>query len=503
MSERHQEGLAHLLYGINEGGGFIALTGEVGTGKTTLCHCLLQQLPEHVDVALILNPKLNAIELLASLCDELGIQYQPQFLSLKHLVDVLNQYLLNAHTHNRRTVLLIDEAQNLSLEVLEQIRLLTNLETTKTKLLQIILVGQPELKQLLERQELRQLNQRITARYHLQPLTYAETQAYIRHRLSVGNGNPELFKASAIRKIYQLSSGIPRVINILCDRALLGAYANNRQLVDVSLVKQAAKETLLPPAKPKTLAYSAIIFSLVAGLVFYGLNRPQPANNKLIVAGRLPAAPTAHKPALDKNKIVELLSTADVSLPQATAKALKIWQKPVTVLAASCADAAAFGLYCLFDKTDWQHLIELDRPSILELTTATGEKRFALLKGIRKAQAILQLDQEITVPIADLLTVWQGYYLVLWQPPFPNLTDIKPPLNSPAVLWLSQQLNRIDNTTAKPHQGQNFDPALKQQLQAFQQRQHLTADGIAGGLTLIHIENLTDPKRSPHLVKGE
>ncbi|HEY5141064.1 MAG TPA: AAA family ATPase, partial [Methylococcales bacterium] len=175
MSPRHQEGLAHLLYGINVGGGFVALTGEVGTGKTTLCHCLLQQLPKNIDIALILNSKLNAIELLATICDELGIIYDKNQHSLKILIDLLNQHLLTAHANGRRTVLLIDEAQNLSMEVLEQIRLLTNLETSKTKLLQIILVGQPELKELLKRRDLRQLNQRITARYHLQPLSLDET----------------------------------------------------------------------------------------------------------------------------------------------------------------------------------------------------------------------------------------------------------------------------------------------------------------------------------------
>ncbi|MGR8941962.1 MAG: ExeA family protein, partial [Gammaproteobacteria bacterium] len=247
MSRRHQEGLAHLLYGITVGGGFVALTGEVGTGKTTLCHCLLKELPDNIDIALILNPKLNAIELLANICDELGVAYDKTQSSLKLLVDALNHYLLAAHAAGRRTVLLIDEAQNLSMEVLEQVRLLTNLETSKTKLLQIILVGQPELKQMLRRQDLRQLNQRITARYHLLPLTFNETRAYIRHRLRVCGGDPELFKERAIRKVYRLSTGIPRLINILCDRALLGAYADNAQTITPGMIKHAAKETLAAP----------------------------------------------------------------------------------------------------------------------------------------------------------------------------------------------------------------------------------------------------------------
>ena len=235
MSARHQEGLAHLLYGIDFGGGFVALTGEVGTGKTTLCHCLLQQLPKNIEVALILNSRLNVIELVATICDELGISYDKEHYSLKSLIDLLNQYLLTAHANGKRTVLLIDEAQNLSLDVLEQVRLLTNLETSKTKLLRIILVGQPELKALLARQDLRQLNQRITARYHLLPLSLDETRSYIRHRLMVSNGQPDIIKDSAIRKIYKLTSGIPRLINILCDRSLLGAYSTNSPNVTAAI----------------------------------------------------------------------------------------------------------------------------------------------------------------------------------------------------------------------------------------------------------------------------
>lgn len=227
MSGHHQEGLAHLLYGIKQGGGFVALTGEVGTGKTTLCHCLLEQLPDNVDIALVLNPKLNAIELLATVCDELQITYDQDKQTLKSLVDSLNHHLLEAHALGRKTVLMIDEAQNLSLDVLEQIRLLTNLETSKTKLLQIILIGQPELKQLLEKKELRQLNQRITARYHLSPLSYSDTKKYIEHRLIVCGGDEKIFTHNAIKKVYKLTGGIPRLINILADRGLLGAYATN------------------------------------------------------------------------------------------------------------------------------------------------------------------------------------------------------------------------------------------------------------------------------------
>jgi general secretion pathway protein A len=244
MSKGHQEALAHLLYGVREGGGFVLLTGEVGTGKTSVCRCLLEQLPEAADVALILNPRLDEIELLASICDELGVAYPADTRSLKVLVDLLNRHLLEVHAKGRHAVVIIDEAQNLSAGVLEQVRLLTNLETAKRKLLQIILIGQPELGSLLERDEMRQLVQRITARYHLQPLSRRETRAYIAHRLEVGGLAPDVFAPAAIGAIHRRARGVPRLINNLCDRCLLGAYVQNRKSVGPRMVRQAAKEVL-------------------------------------------------------------------------------------------------------------------------------------------------------------------------------------------------------------------------------------------------------------------
>ncbi|MGZ8235944.1 ExeA family protein, partial [Methylobacter tundripaludum] len=328
MSPRHQEGLAHLLYGINFGGGFVALTGEVGTGKTTLCHCLLQKIPENIDIALILNPKLNAVELLATICDELGISYDKNQHSLKNLIDLLNQHLLTGHANGRRTVLLIDEAQNLSMEVLEQIRLLTNLETNKTKLLQIILVGQPELKESLKRQDLRQLNQRITARYHLLPLSLNETRAYIRHRLTVCNGRPDIFKESAIRKIYQLSSGIPRMINILCDRALLGAYSTNTHAVTPAIVSAAAKETLaFSDKKPPSLTVllSLLFLGAVATGIYFLTFGPK-ANRQNAVNT---TAPDIQTEPIQSKIFHDWINNPDYSLNAALIGTLKRWGKPV------------------------------------------------------------------------------------------------------------------------------------------------------------------------------
>ncbi|HET97765.1 MAG TPA: AAA family ATPase, partial [Desulfurivibrio alkaliphilus] len=250
LSERHREALAHLLYGAGEGGGFVLLTGEVGTGKTTLCRSLLEQLPADVDLALILNPKLDAVELVAAICDELKIPYPAGSASLKVLVAALNDYLLQNHAAGRRTVLIIDEAQNLAPEVLEQVRLLTNLETAEIKLLQIVLIGQPELRELLQSDELRQLAQRITARYHLDPLDRAESVAYVRHRLQVAGVERPLFSAAALKALYRLSGGVPRLINVIADRALLGAYVEERNLVDEAILRRAAREVLAASTGP-------------------------------------------------------------------------------------------------------------------------------------------------------------------------------------------------------------------------------------------------------------
>lgn len=251
MSARHREAMAHLSYGLSQGGCFIVLSGEVGTGKTTLCRNLLADLPDNVDVALILNPKINRRELLETVCDELKISYAEDR-SKKKLLDSINDYLLRTYAENRHTVLIIDEAQLLSRGVLEQIRLLTNLETTKSKLLQIILVGQPELNDLLARNDLRQLAQRVTARYHLPAIAKDEIQDYVNFRLGVAGCRKPLFSAQSLRLLHQLSSGIPRKINVLADHALLATYAKSQLLVDAKTVKASAKDVFIESSNDKT-----------------------------------------------------------------------------------------------------------------------------------------------------------------------------------------------------------------------------------------------------------
>jgi type II secretory pathway predicted ATPase ExeA len=244
MSERHKEALSHLTYGLGEVGGFALLTGEVGTGKTTISRCLMEQLPINTQAAFILNPTLSSQELLATLCDQLKIRYRKTDASLKNLTDKISEKLLKNHKSDINTLLIIDEAQHLQPEVLEQLRLLTNLETNTKKLLQVILIGQPELQQLLQRRDLRQLAQRITARYHLMPLTKPELQQYIEHRLQVANCARLLFDKGALAKIHQVSQGIPRLINLLCHSALMLAYNQNDSVVNKKTVIAAAERAL-------------------------------------------------------------------------------------------------------------------------------------------------------------------------------------------------------------------------------------------------------------------
>ncbi len=523
MSARHQEGLAHLLYGINRGGGFVALTGEVGTGKTTLCHCLLQQLPNDIDLALILNPKLNATELLAAICDELAVSYDKHAPTLKNLIDLLNQHLLSVHASGRRTVLLIDEAQNLSLEVLEQIRLLTNLETSKTKLLQIILVGQPELQHMLKRQDLRQLNQRITARYHLLPLSQDETRAYIRHRLAVCDGNPDLFKPGAIRKIYKFSAGIPRVINILCDRALLGAYSTNARRITPDIIKHAAKESLTETdngAPRVTTLISLILLVSIMTAVYLVGSHPKSVlkDNKIQVAKIIkpvvipepaikvqpieqkiqpPLETLPIKPSIDFNTWI---TASGLTLSAALTDSLKIWgTMPPAPHPTDCNEVEALGLGCLSGKANWEKVLLMNRPVILEFSLTGGEKRYALVTGVQRSQAQVQMSGDMEFPLAELLKFWNGNYLVVWKSPLPGMKEIYPAHSSDHVLWLRQQLNSVDGTQETATNPQYFDKNLKKQVMDFQRQNHLFEDGIAGVKTILYLDNMTGSADSPHL----
>ncbi|MFT6327524.1 MAG: general secretion pathway protein A, partial [Crocinitomicaceae bacterium] len=257
---QYQEALAALEYGLLHRGGFVLLTGEVGTGKTTLCKHLLANVPSNTEVALVLHPQLDRLEMLQLICREFKITCASTD-SEVHLIERLTEFLLDVYSTGGYSVLIVDEAQHLDSQVLELIRLLTNLETHEDKLLQIILLGQPELKARLQQYDMRQLNQRFTARYHLNALNYAQLGKYVNHRLSVAGSSQHLFSASALFMLYKLSGGIPRLINIIADRSLMGGYALGKIQIGPLIVYRAAKEVL--PSPPSFSVKPILFFALV------------------------------------------------------------------------------------------------------------------------------------------------------------------------------------------------------------------------------------------------
>jgi general secretion pathway protein A len=504
MSQRHREALAHLLYGVGEGGGFVQLTGEVGTGKTTLCRGLLEQLPEGVDVALILNPKVTALELIATVCDELGVSYPAGTTSTKTLTDLLNQHLLQAHGAGRHTVLVIDEAQNLSAEVLEQVRLLTNLETSREKLLQIILIGQPELRELLGREELRQLAQRVTARYHLQPLDRDETRAYIEHRIQISGGSPGLFHRRSFDRIYRLTGGVPRLINVLCDRALLGGYVEGKERIDSGVVGRAAAEVLPQElVNPGATRHWWPWGMVAAGIAVLGIALVQPW---------LPAPPlsAATQPAAEAPPPADGLDEpAPVDLDQLIASARAAGEAPAwrqlgarwgvnvsgTDRQQVCAALREKGLRCLSRTGSRQALRRLDRPALLHLITPESERVSVVLQAVQAEKALLAVgDQRVAVPWDDLANWWYGDYSLIWMPAPGPVTLMRLGDRGQAVAWLRDELN-----TATEGDPELFDARLRDAVIAFQRKEGLMADGVAGPQTLIRLNSLTSRAGVPRL----
>lgn len=505
MSERHGEGLAHLVYGVTESGGFIQLTGEVGTGKTTLVRTLLGQIPSEVDIALILNPQLTAVEFLMTICEELGVELPKQKYSAKALVDALNGHLLTAHSQGRRTILLIDEAQNLSESVLEQLRLLTNLETAKQKLLQIILIAQPELREKLAQESLRQLAQRVTGRYHLEPLSSEEAFRYIDHRMRVAGALTEVFEPSAKREVYRLSGGVPRVINVVCDRALLGAYSRESRTVNRRLVRKAASEVSGQTVRPgllkwlvPILAVASLILALTVIWSNFGGDVP-PAETTTVPLQQAPQAEPAAA-AADSADIDRLLSGYDDATGYSAL--LDRWGVSYDGAAGTaCAQAEAAGLRCYFQRGTWTTLRQLDRPVVLTLTDSAGNNHEIALVGLNKDNAILATGgMPATVPVDVLTNYWFGQFLIMWRPANGNDQAIGPGMRSAKVRWLRQSLSTIDEDF-QPTSGNSdlFDAELEQQLIAFQRQHRLEADGLAGQKTQIIINSMLAPEDTPRL----
>jgi general secretion pathway protein A len=544
LSAAHRDALAHLLYGVGQGGagGFVQLTGEVGTGKTTICRCLLEQVPEDTSIALILNPMLTPRELLATICEELDVDTHGIHDSSKALVDALNDFLLQEHSQGRRVVVVIDEAQNLSPDALEQVRLLTNLETAKHKLLQIVLLGQPELRQLLQRQNLRQLAQRITARYHLAPLGEADTSAYVRHRMQVAGARRNPFKRPALRALYQRSGGVPRLINIIADRSLAGAYARELDSIDAKLVHAAANEVQPSESRVRrnpwpSLAAAISALLLVAVSIFmWGLPRleqprdapslPEPSvaipggvtdsEIRLPEAGALsPATKTIASSPQSANALASPEAATTVSAAGAPSSSAlmdaawmdeqhrlvwrglaDLWQdgNNADAIQAACDGQARTGYACLRDRGSWARVQNLGLPVILVLHDQVD--RQVLLRGLEDKQVLLGAgEKRLVLNREQLEPTWLGEFIVAWPqaPDWP--AEIKRGESGAAVEIVMQMAAQASPPWIG---GSIFDAGFELWLMDFQRRHALVADGIIGPKTLLYLmaPTITEPRLS-------
>jgi general secretion pathway protein A len=503
LSERHRDALAHLLYGIGKGGsgGFVQLTGEVGTGKTTLCRLLLEQLPENTRVALVLNPKLSPVELVESVCEELKLDIVGKRGSLKALTDTLNAYLLDAYAQGLRVVLIVDEAQNLSIDSLEQIRLLTNLETPTQKLLQIILLGQPELRDVLARPELRQLAQRITARYHLTPLDAGETEAYVRHRLAVAGCSRIPFSRLGLKALYQRSGGIPRLINIIADRALMAGFAREQDSIGERIVDRAADEALPGHARYWVRRYGRWAAAALVVLAIAGAFIAWRAPHTIAPAAQLPpVAPKAPEPSPADEmvaKIGEQLSTNGDNTLDAFSQLLARWQvdpDSVSVRDASkCPAVITNGINCLRGRASIEQLARFDRPLILVLHDGEHQAH-AVLQGVGSAHVRLDVgSQRYELARPALSKFWTGEFIAVWRlPPEVPAASLKRGDAGAGVAWVKDRLASLDRGATAESGPAFFDDEVEDRVRKLQTAYGIKADGIVGPETLFALSALDD-----------
>ncbi len=492
MSERHREALAHLLYGIGSGGGFVLLTGEIGAGKTTVCRCFIEQIPENCRLAYIFNPRLSVEELLLSVCDELGIELPPAGtpLGLKGYVDAINRYLLASHAQGLNNVLVIDEAQNLSAEVLEQLRLLTNLETSERKLLQIILIGQPELRGMLARPELEQLAQRVIARYHLGPLSESETGAYVAHRLAVAGAGGTPFPPALTPLIHSLTHGVPRRINLLCDRALLGAYVENSPQVTRTILKKAAAEVFAgEPAAPRRLRLPVVAGGvLAAAAVSAAAWQVLPGRSLEAPAPAQAAAPakTAATAALPPSSAVPPLQADEAD---ALRELAALWGQPLAG-DKPCEAALRMDLRCHQGRGGLYELRMLDRPAVVTLHDGprTG---YAVLSALDGNSVTLSAGaRREKIDLATFVARFGGEFTTFWRMPRAFRDELAEGDRGPDVDWLGARLARLNGNQA-PTADRPFDTHTRDWLRRFQAAQHLKADGLAGPRTYMRLNQLT------------
>lgn len=551
MTDQHRDALAHLVYGLNSEGGCILLTGEVGTGKTTICRCLLEQIPEQAKIALLLNPKVSEIELLETICDELKIEYPDSNNSVKTYTDRIYKFLIESNRNNEKIVLIIDEAQNLDAKVLEQLRLLTNLETNQRKLLQIIILGQPELLDILAKTEMRQLAQRITARFHLEPLTKSEVKAYVDHRLAVAGQNIRLFPESSIKLLFKLSKGIPRLINVICDRSLLGTYVENQYTVNTRTMKKAAKEVFGELKKvEKNQIINQWLYPLIAitGLAAIGIvilfyfTYTQRENSNLTRSGIItPHSEVISSDAINDNvepaafmstvinddaaqqtetpnsglaatlntentedtvpsdidssydDISSIINTNTDNEAAAYQTLFNTWGGTYSVKtgATACKQAQTASLSCLFKRGNLNTLKTHNRPAVLSLVNTHGETRHITITAINDVSAtIYSNNSKYQVKLSDIDQYWFGKFLIFWKKP-ENYTSVILPGDSGEIInWLNTQILKVDNDFSDMIVS-TYDDRLVNKIKTFQSQHGLTADGIVGPITIIHLNTQT------------
>jgi len=523
MSERHREALAHLIFGLNSDGAFILLTGDVGTGKTTISRCLLEQIPDNTHIALVLNPKVSALELLATICDELRIDCPDSNQSIKTYVDYINQFLLASHAQACKTVILIEEAQNLDLDVLEQLRLLTNLETNERKLLQIILLGQPELLDVLEKPELSQLAQRITARYHLTPLNEKELTHYIGHRLSVAGCRQPLLPLQTTKRLYQITKGVPRLINVICDRALLGCYVQNKYQVDRKTLENAAKE-VLGEKRASTKAVnstvnpwfvSTVLVSLmfiVMSVLFYQENNSEELQVEIDkVSEKQIEEVKAITGMVIEAEPVEVISKEKELKETTTVEVVSItWPDEITRLRTNsiafqdlfshwdieylpqkngtpCFFAQTKTLSCLHGLGGINKLRDINRPAVIKLIDEKEQVYYATLTGLGKQLATLELASvKQTWTMDKLNRHWNGEFTILWHQPPGYLESIRPGHKGEDVIWLTQTINKLNTSKSLPEDS-IYQTELIEKVRQFQLEHGLVADGVVGVRTLTRL----------------
>lgn len=497
MSQQHKEALAHLLYGV-AGGGFVMLTGEVGTGKTTIIRCLLEQMPDNTDIAIVMNPMSNVPELLTTICEELDAAYVKDEPSVKDLTDALHSFLLRNHSNGRNTVLLIDEAQLLSAQALEQVRLLTNLETTTQKLLHIILVGQPELKTLLSKPELRQLAQRITARFHLTPLTLNETQAYIRHRLKIA-GLPEgrsPFPFAIVKRVHAFTGGIPRLINVICERCLIGAYGSNQQRVDNDIFNAARKEVIggLEQSREAKrnfywkLAAGVLGVCLMISTIYFTQIAEPRAPKKLaavqsssVIRGISSSAQSSSTP----NMVIRNYHAAEDTF-------FNYLGVPIAPETRPCGKNIKASQQCTKAALHtWTDVSELNRPAILVMSTPEKFSTYLVLIGLNTENALVLNEQQerVQVPLAKIGRDWTGELIYLWKKPPAFTETLLLGDSSPTVAWTAQQFAKIDNQK-DPLTDDLFSLALQERVKIFQRSKNIPADGNITEQTLMKINEV-------------